>query len=329
MTTETHPETQQRVPRAERLARLGLRFTKGLPENIRDVVRARPTGIRYSLSDGTGDRAVPGLQLRVGAGGESAFRLQYRVRLGAAKGELRQMTIGAVTLSAARREARKLLARVEDGGDPLAEERAAKAEKARAKAATLGAFLEDVYQPEVLAHLADGKGTELRFRKVWASLLAKPVAAITERDVAGVLAQRKEAGIEAGTLHRDFAVLRAALRYGMKKKLLDAIPVAGEKPAPIAGRKMRPNRRVRWLSDEERPKFLAELEKAPLLIQVVGRLALATGMRRGEIICLTEAQLHGDHLRIPGAGTKTGEDRVVHLNVAGMRALASWALRGM
>src|SRR5689334_16672216 len=45
---EKAPRTAK-VPRAERLAQLGLRFTKGLPENIRELVRARPTGFRYTL----------------------------------------------------------------------------------------------------------------------------------------------------------------------------------------------------------------------------------------------------------------------------------------
>lgn len=318
-----------KIPRAERLAQLGLRFTKGLPENIRDLVRARPTGFRYVLSDGKSDRAVPGLYLRVGAGGEGVFWLQYRVRLGSAKGERRQIHIGSVTLEAARREARQVLGRVEGGGDPLEEARDAKAARARAKASTLGAYLDDVYQPEVLAHLADGHGTELRFRKVWKPLLAKPLAQITDADVSGILAKRKEAGIKAGTLHRDFAVLGAALRYAAKKKLLAAVPLAVEKPAPIAGRKMRPNRRIRWLSDEERPKFLAELDKAPLLLQVTARLALATGLRRGNILGLTETEIHADHILIPAAKMKAGKDHVAFLNVTAKKALESWSVRGM
>ncbi len=319
-----------KIPRAERLAQLGLRFTKGLPENIRDLVRARPTGFRYVLSDGKSDRAVPGLYLRVGAGGEGVFWLQYRVRLGPAKGERRQAHIGPVTLEAARREARQVLGRVEGGGDPLAEERAAKEAKARAKASTLGAYLEKVYQPQVLARLADGKGTEQRFRKVWAPLLEKPLAAITDGDIAGILAERKEAGIEAGTLHRDFAVLRAALRYAVKRKIITSMPFSvGDKPAPIAGRKMRPARRVRWLSDEERPKFLAELDKAPLLLQVTARLALATGLRRGNILELTEAEIRGDHILIPAAKMKGGKDHVAFLNDSARAALAMWTVRGM
>lgn len=345
MTRDSQPDSQEpkdalrvKVPRAERFAQLGLRFTKGLPENIRDLVRARPTGFRYVLSDGKSDRAVPGLYLRVGAGGEGVFWLQYRVRLGPAKGERRQIHIGAVTLEAARREAGQILGRVEDGGDPLAEAQAAKQAKARAKASTLGAYLDEVYQPQVLAHLADGKGTELRFRKVWASLFSKPLAQITDGDVAGVLAKRKGEGIESGTLHRDFAVLRAALRYAVKRKILTAVPFAVEKPAPIAGRKMRPNKRVRFLSDEpgpkgepsERARFMAALAaERNQLVTTTARLALATGMRRGNILGLTDAKIHGDHILVPAAETKAGKDLAVYLNADAKRALAGWTLRGM
>ena len=138
MAPDSQADSQQvaKVPRAERLAQLGLKFTKGLPENIRDLMRARPTGFRFVLSDGKSDRAVPGLYLRVGAEGDSVFWLQYRVKLGPEAGRRRQYKIGAVTLEAARREAKQVLARVEAGGDPLAEKQAAKQEKARARAST-------------------------------------------------------------------------------------------------------------------------------------------------------------------------------------------------
>jgi hypothetical protein len=42
----------------------------------------------------------------------------------------------------------------------------------------------------VLAHLADGKGTEQRFRKVWAPLFSKPLDSITSDDVDAILAAR-------------------------------------------------------------------------------------------------------------------------------------------
>jgi integrase len=317
-----------KVPRAERLAQLGLRFTKGLPEDIRERVRARPVGFRYTLSDGKSDKAVPGLYLRVGASGEGVFWLQYRVRLGRAKGSRRQIPIGSVTLEAARREARQILARVEAGGDPLAERKTEEDARARAKASTLGAFFSDTYQPGVLAHLADGKATELRFRKVWGKLFAKPLDRITSDDIDAILAARLADGVKAGTCHRDFGALRAALRFAVKRKLLAAMPIV-EKPAPIAGRKMRPAQRVRWLSDDERPRFMAALDAAPLFMQVVGRLALATGLRRENILELTDAEIRGDHLHIPGAKMKSGKDHVAFLNEAARTALERWTLRGM
>lgn len=323
--------TSGKVPRAERLAQLGLRFTKGLPEDIRDLVRRRPTGFRYVLSDGKSDRAVPGLYLRVGAKGDSVFWLQYRVRLGKAKGERRQIHVGTVTLEAARREARQLLGRVEGGADPVAERQAEEDEKAKAKASTLGVFLDEVYVPVVLAHQADGAFTEKRVRKVWASLLSRPLASITDADVERVLAERLAAGIKAGTAHRDFSQLRALLQFAVKRHHLAALPITpGVRPAPIAGRKMRPARRVRWLSDEERPRFMEALDACGSeLVQTVTRLALATGMRRGEILGLTEAKIRGDHVLIPGAESKTGKDRPVFLNDAARRALAGWKLRGL
>jgi integrase len=325
------PDRAGRVPRAERLAQLGLRFTKGLPENIRDLVRTRPTGFRYVLSDGRSAQAVSGLYLRVGAKGEGVFWLQYRVRLGPAKGERRQLHIGAVTLEAARREARQALVRVEAGGDPLAERQEAEDERERAKASTLGAFFDDVYEPGVLKHLADGKSSAKRFRKVWGPLFSKPLDRIAPADIEAILAVRAAEGVKPGTLHRDFAALRAALRYAVRRKLLAALPFnVGEKPAPIAGPKKAPARRVRFLSEEERPRFMAALDAdRDLFVQVVGRLALSTGMRRGEILGLSDSEINGEQIRIPGARTKTGKDHAVELNATAKEALARWKLRSL
>jgi integrase len=332
------PAAAAKVPRAERLAQLGLRFTKGLPENIRDLVRARPTGFRYVLSDGKSDRAVPGLYLRVGAEGEGVFWLQYRVKLGEAKGERRQIHIGAVTLEAARREARQILGRVEAGGDPRAEERKAKLERARARASTLGAYFESVYQPEVLVHLADGRGAEARFRKVWRPLWSVPLAGIADAIVARILAKRKAEGIEAGTLHRDFAALRAALWYAVKRKIITAMPLPDGKPAPIAGKKMKPKERVRSLSDEpgskgepsERARFMAALAaERNLFISTTATLALSTGMRRANILDLADAKIHSDYILIPGEEMKAGKKLSVFLNADAKKALAGWTVRGM
>lgn len=319
-----------KVSRADRLAQLGLRFTKGLPENIRDLVRARPTGFRYTLSDGRSDKAVPGLYLRVGAKGEGVFWLQYRVRLGKTKRQRRQYHVGQVTLEAARREAKQVLGRVEGGADPCAEREVEEKAKASAKASTLRAFFDDVYDPEHLAHTADGVGVAGRFRKTWGPLFGKPLAQITDSDVAAILAKRAAGGTKPGTLHRDFATLRAAMNLAVRKGLLVTTPFKpGEKPAPIAGPKKRPARRVRYLTDEERPRFLAALAEAPLLLQTVAGLALATGMRRGNILGLTDAKIHRDHILIPGAETKAGKDLAVYLNADSKRALAGWTLRGM
>lgn len=327
----------RKIPRPERLAQLGLRFTKGLPENIRDLVRSRPTGFRYVLSDGKSEKAVPGLYLRVGAKGEGVFWLQYRVRLGKAKGARRQLHIGAVTLEAARREAKAVLGRVEGGADPAVERQEDEKERARIKASTLGAFFQDVYDPGKLAHLADGKATAGRFRLVWKPLFAKPLGSIRSEDIDAILAQRIKDGIGAGTLHRDFGTLRAALRYAAKKGLMAALPFT-EKPAPIAGRKMRPAKRVRYLSDEpgangepsERARFMAALtEEQNLFVRTTATLALATGMRRGNILGLTDAKIHGDHVLIPAAETKAGKDLSVFLGAHAKRALEGWKLRGM
>jgi len=62
----------------ERLRALGFngKLPAALTDAVIEAVRRRPLGARYVLPDGK----VPGLSLRVGAGGAATFSLVYRTR---------------------------------------------------------------------------------------------------------------------------------------------------------------------------------------------------------------------------------------------------------
>src|SRR5262249_24197719 len=65
------------------------------------------------------DTALPGFGLVVTANGARSFVIQYRN----ADGVSRRMKIRAVNLASAKLEAKRLLGRVADGADPLADKR--------------------------------------------------------------------------------------------------------------------------------------------------------------------------------------------------------------
>ncbi|WP_028317595.1 tyrosine-type recombinase/integrase [Desulfobulbus elongatus] len=75
-----------------------------------------------------------------------------------------------------------------------------------------------------------------------------------------------------------------------------------------------PRGRIRFLSDDERERLLAACLASPnpLLYPAVV-LALSTGMRHGEIMNLTWADVDFENQRITLHDTKNGERRVVHL----------------
>jgi len=85
-------------------------------------------------------------------------------------------------------------------------------------------------------------------------------------------------------------------------------------PALGIKKQAEPKGRVRFLSDDERERFLAVCFRSPnpLLYPVVV-LALSTGMRYGEIMHLTWADVDFENQRIILHDTKNGERRAVHL----------------
>ncbi len=323
------------------LAALGLKGK--LPDNLTETViersRSKALGFRYALRDGK----VDGLALRVGAeGGHGVWWLQYRTR----EGRRYLFKIGDETttsLEEARKEARRVLADVRDGGNPAEARRAARAavEAAQAKV-TLRAFISDEegregdYWRKKLALRKEGAADKLRITHVWAPLLDKPLEAIARNDIEDILAERRAAGLSASTLRREWTCLRNALALAFKWKLLDALPVAGL-PEPLVG--FKPEPRLRYVGqrgDDERERLLAALAKREAvmgaeddarMLVFAAKLAWATGMRRSEILGLRDSEIGAAAVVIPGHRTKKGRERRVRLNDAAREALALWKLR--
>jgi len=350
---EVPPMGKANVEKREaRLRALGLRgrLPEVLTERLLDAVRAHPTGDRYVITDGD----VPGLVLQVAPNGAASFLLHYRTREG------RQRTIkiaaaGAMPLEAVRSAGRARLVDVERGGDPAEEKREARAEAERAKTSTVRAYLEQIYGPLVLSHRKDGgkpktaddkpSGTWARILAAWAPLLDVQLAALTRDAIEKVLADRKEEGKAMGTLLRDWAAFRALMADAVDRRHIAGVPM-GRRPEPI--RKGKGNQRVRWIgqrdSDEQIAEgtgeakrlfdaldaFTSEERAGGDFLRCVVRLALATGMRRGELVALNESMISRRErtITLPASLTKTNRDRVVHLSDAALGALKSWKLRG-
>jgi integrase len=132
---------------------------------------------------------------------------------------------------------------------------------------------------------------------------------------------RRAAGAADGTINRELAVLSAALSHARTELEWDA-------PDPVRGRAPRPGPgRLRWITREEAARLIAaagQIPQAPHLPDLI-RLALHTGMRRGELLGLewSRVDFGGRLIYLDTHHTKTGARRAVPINAEAWAALRS------
>jgi len=238
--------------------------------------------------------------------------------------------------------------KVEGGQDPLA---VAKVEAERQR--TVRSDLTDVDAPKVLAHRKDGglprregekpSGTYARLLAVWAPMLDVPISQLTRDRIEDVLSARK-GKVKGGTMRRNWSQLRRMLRDADEREAIPAELARRllRRPDALAG--CRDGSRVRWLGERdseaesaagtgERQRFETALAAFTTtepgggdFLRCAVRLALNTGMRRGELVRLTDALVKRspDRIELPGEVTKNGKPRKVFLNAAALDALARW-----
>jgi len=272
------------------------------------------------------DTTVPGLVLRVSADGKSkVFYVDYRTH-GSRKRRLFKIgASGSLTLTAAKAEARKILGEVADRRDPAKERAEERAEAAKAEARTLQAYLDGDYWTRHLSHQRTGKATQKRIRAAWKPFLGLDMEKLTPAKLANYRARRlKDDGASKSTLNRDRTALLALLNAAVTDGLLSVNPIAKFKPL-----KLEDEERVRYLGEAdatERERFMAAVERAPEYFAVMVKLALLTGMRRGEILSLTWQNIDfaGQRLTVRAASSKSQKKRVIQLPPAAIALLKGW-----
>ena len=142
-------------------------------------------------------------------------------------------------------------------------------------------------------------------------------------DVHGYIVERRRSGVQDTSIRRELALLSAAINYA--RKWWD-----WSIPNPVLGRRPpRDKGRVRWLSRAEAARLMqvaADEPRAPYLADFI-RLALHTGMRKGELLGLEwrRVSLHDGLVFLEPEHTKTAERRTVPLNAEARAALVSLA----
>ena len=155
-------------------------------------------------------------------------------------------------------------------------------------------------------------GDRYALKQLYPFFTGRELATLTAQDIRAYIVSRREAGIFPATINRELSVLSSALNYARREW-------GWEIPNPTSGRKLPvPEGRVRWLSSAQATVLIEAAEsepKAPHLADFI-RLALHTGMRRGELLGLEwqRVDLHGGLIHLEGRHTKAGKRRSIPIN---------------
>jgi integrase len=224
------------------------------------------------------DSRLPGLGLRIRAGGKKTWVAQYR--FGATQRRFNIGTIDEINAAKARQAAADIFAKVRLGIDPQAERRTE-----IAKAGDLFEHLGERYLKAAKARLrpASYSDVERHITKYLAPFNRRSIHAIGRADVARRIGEiAEESGIV--TANRARSSLSAVFTWAMRQGEIEANPVAG------TNRAGEENPRDRVLSDVE----LTEIWKACRDddFGTIVRLLMLTGQRREEVGGMADSEIN-------------------------------------
>jgi integrase len=253
------------------------------------------------------DDAVPGLGLRLRAGGAGRWIFQYRVGV-----RHRRITLGSVSaipLAQARASAGKLHAGVKLGGDPAG----AKAEERARAAETMGAILEPyLARQRARLRLRSLVEVERHLMKHCKPLHGLRLDKIDRRAVAArITAIASKSGAIAA--NRTRSSLAAFFVWAAREGLTDHNPVAGTN-------RQAERSRDRVLSLDEIKTIWSALGDDDYGTAV--KLLILTGQRASEIGSLTWGEVVGDEIVLPPSRTKNKRRHIVPLVPAAQALLA-------
>jgi integrase len=239
------------------------------------------------------DDDVPGLALRLRAGGSKAWVFQYRI--GTRQRRLNIGAASALTPHEARKRAALLHAKVKLGQDPADEKTRARAQANETFGIKLPLFL--ARQKERLRPRAYVE-VERHLRVHAKRLHHLPLAGVARRDVAGVLTA-VTAKLSGASANRVRTSLSSFFSWAIRQRLLDSNPAAWTE-------RSKETARTRLLTDEELRDIWAALRDDAY--SDIVRLLILTGARREEIGGLRwpEIDLAGGLITLPPERIKSG-----------------------
>jgi integrase len=340
--------------RAARLATLGIKKDPGgLTQDIIRKALSVPVSERYVLSDG-GDQGLF-LQVQpagVGPKGRPAAGLAALYCQGRVHGRLVHVKLGNATeleLDEARDlaiDARRLMRK---GINPNEQKRAARAEAEKKVAderarVSVRKYVTGDYWQKHLRNKKSGHAEQDRLLAAWGDVLDQRLDELTADAINDALQARRDAGLAAGTVLRDWTSFRAMLGKARAAGLVAALPLRPQALQGLQGKK-----RIRWLGQDD-PKELERFEKALLEesaeVRAILLLEALAGFRRGELIGKVDGKKKDKTLRqlpglrrsevnlregvatIPPERSKSGKERRVRLNAKAVELLKGLTVIG-
>ena len=263
------------------------------------------------------DDDMPGLGLRLRAGGKRAWIYQYQIG-----SKQRRMTLGtvpALTLGAARKTASELHARVRLGEDPAT----ARDQRRRQAGDTVEAMLR-LYMPEKKSSLSPRSIPEVERHLL---TYAKPlhgmaVASITRRDIS-TLSTALAASAGNATANNTRASLSTFFGWCVTRGLIEENPVRGSR---IAEEKAR----TRVLTIPELAAVWRACDQVDICngaYTAIVRILILTGLRREEIGGLRFDEIRDDRIELPPSRIKSRRAYTIPLSGPARAILQPWVAR--
>jgi integrase len=281
----------------------------------------KPGPVRYEMPD----PAARGLYCVVQPSGHKSFAVRFRY-----EGKPRKLSLGDISLSAARKAAAHALHEVREGRDPCEAKSDAKQERRASQANT--------FQKVALQYLKletgmkeDGDqvtftgtmrtaGRRLRDLKrlVFPSLGHRPITEIKRSEIVALLDQI-QIGNGPVMADRVLAAIRTIMNWHTSRSDDFRSPIA----KGMARTKSKERARQRILSDEEIRKVWTAANKAEGSFPALIKFLLLSGARRSEAAEMTFAELKGGDWELPAARNKTGLNLVRPLSKAALDVIRS------
>jgi integrase len=253
-------------------------------------------GAPVAKSDGDG------LTFTLSAAGLAVWILRYRHG-----GRRHKLILGHypdLPLTRARKLASEKRVEVQQGRDPAAQVRKAKAHKTW----TVRQLAKD-YRELILAGLADStqRSYGRNLTRIESGMGALSVHDVEAADIVGQLERAKLGWVEANTL---LIVMKAIFRHALGKKLINANPCAGVELAALIGKRPEVRKRLMLTQEELHALLNAKMSDENLLSV---RLLLATGVRAAELYTALRANVFLGERRWHIPKSKTGPEMDIPL----------------